>query len=257
MSMTRLWELSRSLAAFAFKDQVVEYLDKHLVEVAVEAFELLKRKSFSLAFIGSLAALLHDIGKSLSIYQSCLISHENVCSYVAHEVFSAVIINKLFEIFPNLIPDKVLNELCKDFGIDRGDVVKMVMIPVLLHHQAMGDPLERLDRFIKKYGDRIEISKELVHTMREAVEEFSNRTGVELGMKLSENHVNELEKAVNHFVKTCRKLEALEIFRPPRDPDYSRKTLAKLITGVLIICDLRVAKRNRPSTPLPIYDNPA
>ena len=243
--------MSNRLAASAYKNRVIEYLDKHLAGVAAKAFDLLKRKGVSLAFIGSVAALLHDIGKSLDPYQSCLINHGDACSYVAHEVFSAVMTHKLFEIFPDLIPDEVLRGLGKDFGIGRGDVVKIVMIPVLLHHQAMGDPLERLDRFIKRYSGRIEIGKELVYAIRVAVEEFSNEAGVKLSIELSEDHVNELERTINDFVYMRRNnpLKAVEVLRPPQDSDYSCTALVKLVTGVLIISDLHVARRSRRSIP--------
>jgi hypothetical protein len=112
----------------------------------------------------------------------------------------------------------------------------------------MGDPIDRFERFVKFVAKhKIEISKDLVYAVRSAIEKLSNKTGVKLDIKLDEGHVNELEKAVKDFVKS----PAFERFRPPRDPDHTRRILAKLITGVVIASDLRVAERNRRSTSSP------
>jgi len=248
------------LAAFRYRDgRVVECLDEHLRDVAVYTYPLVASKELHIVFAALASSLLHDVGKALNVYQDCTIYRDDgACSYVGHEVFSALITLKALR--EDSIPDAVAISLAKALGCNeaeaRGIAVKLIVQAVLYHHQAMGSSRDRLEALMGKVGEavgrgayRLAVDDSLVDVVERALEEARNRLKVDyldfhldLGGESREN----IEKIAN-TMNPDKILGELREARLPLNTHYAGKLLllSRFITGCVIASDIYVAEARR------------
>jgi len=253
-----------SLAAFAYRDgRVVEYLGQHLCEVAAHVYPLVKRRRASVAFVAVASGLLHDLGKSLELYQRCELSNEDLsCLYTGHEVISALMVLELAD--PKSIPGEVVEDAAQLLGCSedeaRSTIVKLVARAVLFHHQAMGNPLERLGGLVSM-ARRVKgpvhavamIRGEARSELSSAIECLRSLTRLQLGLDFDWGRLGEVEEVIkrglaspaapsNPIIRRLR--EAFEL-RLTGDYEYVALSVAKLAAGCTIASDLYVSATRR------------
>jgi len=238
-----------SLHAYAYRNRVVERLAKHLEKSAYCAYTMARVKSVELGRAAILAGLLHDVGKALKLYQQCmLVSQRGECLYTAHEVASA------------LIAKKILRDLHTIDSVYRG----CILWATLYHHQAMGSPLERLDRLVKsvksvstemfsidnRLGDEITNAienlyqrvdpeiRDVVEYLKHVVKDLDwHALGIEVAKVLSNLSVMSVERVWEDILeRVFRHIEVVEL----RD-----ELLCRVLTGIIILSDIYTASRTR------------
>jgi len=223
-----------------------------------------KRKRISAAFAAVASGLLHDLGKSLDLYQRCELFNDRdlSCLYTGHEVISALMVLELAD--PASIPGEVVEDAAQLLGCSedeaRSTIVKLVARAVLLHHQAMGDPLERLGGLVRM-ARRVKgpmhaaamIRGEAWSELSSAIECLRNRTGLQLRLAFDWGRLGEVEEVIrrgltspaapsNPVVQRLR--EAFKL-RLTGDYGYIALSVAKLAAGYTIASDLYVSAVRR------------
>ena len=255
------------LVAFAYRDKPpLEYLDQHLYEVSIYMYPLLINKRPSIKFIGILAGILHDIGKSIDIYQKCILYNPETkaCSYTGHEVFSALLTIKIIDI--DSIPLNIVKDLATFLSCNDDDakkaLIKVIAISIISHHQAMGSPYDRLESFIyritKKYrSTKLEVCRSVIEVIEEAIKRAKEVLQEDyLYIKLDPKGIDYVEELCNNALREGRQQIIDRILSELRkalalpSETYSEKLilLEKFITGSLIIADLYIAGLRRGET---------
>ncbi len=236
----------RSLAAFAIVKgndvEVIELLEDHLRNVA-RYVSLYLRKS-DLRDLGIAIALLHDVGKSLEAYQACLRSRgDNACSYVGHEAISALVTWFCAKFELSTYPS----------GTPRESLKSIATLSILWHHQAMGDPQDRLAEFVYRVRRdlrRADSMKLLRFDRRitSLVRNVSKSFGISI--EIDEDSIAKLEEMIVNYAKMnelgtlYNELFLREVFSSVM---HSEKLilLAKQLAGTLILADIFVAMNAR------------
>jgi len=259
---------SPKLAAYAYRGgRVVEYLDQHLYEVALHAYKLASRLKPHAKYAVALAALLHDTGKALNAYQECwLASNRGECLYTGHEYFSALAATTLVK--PESVPEEVARNAAENLECSveeaREGLAKAVAQAVLLHHQAMGHPLDRLEKLLETLGGRakaLSYAEALATTIEEASRKLAAELGAEyLRVHASANTIRELNALLKVLLSTRDATAMLEKLVEKTaltlESGFEEKLilLAKLATGLTIAADSYTAERYRAEqsrSPLP------
>ncbi len=250
--MKNMASYTNQLAAFARKIgdsiRVEEYLVDHLGEVAYYAYTTTGRYTRPLAELALLAGLLHDVGKAICIYQQCLPGSSDGCSYVGHEVFSAVVAAKLLERANWLEMDER----------------RMIVYAVLAHHQYMGPPWERLSALRYKLKSQ-RLSPENTIRLEVGLGELLRAALTRLREKLQGYHalrvVGQLEATAygvrgieldyglqrlvaspSHSWELARQLGDLA----PKDMDKPSSWIkARILAGIVMVVDKYVAAKAR------------
>ncbi|RLE64300.1 MAG: CRISPR-associated endonuclease Cas3'' [Thermoprotei archaeon] len=259
--MTRLGVLPR-LVAFAYKNRSLhEYLDRHLYEVSIHMYPFLANKRRSIKFVGILAGALHDIGKAVDVYQNCSLYdlETQACSYVGHEVFSALLTVKIVDL--DSVPDNVVKDLadflsCNEIEARRA-LIRIALVSIIGHHQAMGDPSFRFERFVhrvtKQYGlRRLGIDRAVVEVVEKVLESARRALREDyLYVELDPRGVDHVEELYNSALRKGRQQLIDSILSELRmsffSKGYNEKLfmLEKFIMGCLIAADIYVAGLRR------------
>ena len=224
-------------------------------------------------FVAVLAGLYHDIGKALDVYQRCWIydSSSKSCTYVAHEVFSALLVRELSK--PESIPPDVVHDMASYLGYERyreedlREALIMVLAQaVLYHHEAMGDPYDRLNSFAEylraKRISRISINRDVVYVVRRAIDAIRKALGIEyLSIDVDPSGIDRVENIVGREgirQSIESKLKDLQFDSKKLGERCVEKLLllSKYVTGCVIASDIYVAGTIRGESkqrPLSMY----
>jgi len=224
-------------------------------------YPLLANKRLSIKFVGILIGILHDAGKVVDVYQNCLLydPETQACSYVGHEVFSALLVARIVDI--DSIPIDVVKDLANFLSCSEDEarraLIRIVTMSVMGHHQAMGSPHDRFESFVyrvtKQYGlRRIKIDRAVVETIGEALE--STRRALRedyLHVELDPRRVDYIEELCNSALREGRQQLIDKVLSELREALSSKRygerllMLEKFITGCLIAADIYVAGLRR------------
>ena len=239
---------------------VEEPLASHLAEVGYHAYILASKREATVRLAALLAGLLHDIGKALDMYQDCMLKTEKGCSYLAHEIFSAIM---SAEILGNLPEDIPLEARC------------YALQAILFHHQALGNPLNRIGELAKRLArqkTRATFSgkraKQLTAELLEAVSLLEQRQAIPQNIletiratvqNIDWNRVavniNSLLEAGIATITRLAQQQLEEARKPFKKLLEETKTIfsSKLVTGVLIMADIYTAGKRRAKEKQPLH----
>jgi len=250
---------SHRLAAYAYRDgRVVEYLDQHLYEVALTAYKLASRLKPYAKYAVALTALLHDTGKALNAYQECwLVGKHGECLYTGHEYFSALAATTLVK--PESVPEEVAHSAAENLGCTVDDarrgLAKAVVQAVLLHHQAMGHPRDRLEKLLETIGGKapaLSYAEALATTVEKASRKLATALSADyLHVQASTNTIRELNAQLKALLSARDADKALEALRDRvalmLESRFEEKLilLAKLAAGLTIAADSHTAEKQR------------
>ncbi len=241
-----------------------ETLRKHIIgitECLKEAWETegIKKKLAKIHGINKsvtndmllLAGLIHDIGKTESELQNeC---REECTSFKHHYITSAMLALKLgYETKElNLCPDNIEEKLKKILSrekrlrnLDLGDTyLLIVVLPILLHHYAQVTSelsvLEGLNN-IKRF---IQIHESCVNEITSIIDEVSQVFESEIGLRILSN----LKDIITKKEPIELSLINRKLFQEASSSyEYvSGRIMTEAFTGILNLCDGRVASSNR------------
>ena len=250
------------MRCYAFrKESKEETLTEHVVGIATclkEIWEteglkqkLMKVYKVSKSLVNDLllsAAILHDIGKAEEELQNTC--KEECSSFKHHYVISALLALKLgYEVQElNLSPDNIETRIRRLLinrnlnYLDLGDAyLLIVVLPVLLHHYAqivneysILDGLSTAKRYIKIHKDCVDELKTVINELRNT---FESETGREILNKL-ENLITK-ETIEPAFINE-------KLIQDSCSYEYiPGRLVVEATTGILNLCDGRVAYKNR------------
>lgn len=195
-----------------------------------------------------LAAIMHDLGKTKKELQDKC--NEECTSFRQHYITSAQLALKLGYEVPELglSPDSIEGRLKKLFNnselksLDYGDTyLLIVVLPALLHHYAQVTDETSILGGLDSTETSLEIHKDCITELTTIISEASKSIKSEIGRKI-------IDKLKNIVLRGYTELSIINsrIFRDVESYEYiPGRFIAEVATGLLNLCDSRVASNNR------------